>query len=91
MNSCDGSRLFCQIGLGISPIKQRPHNVPQKQLDLRRSALKNERSGSAQKRPDSVPKQLFATHRENQGCVCNMRFFVRSLTLLLFFDVTLMD
>eukprot|EP00750_Incisomonas_marina_P016554 INCI19172.1.p1 GENE.INCI19172.1~~INCI19172.1.p1 ORF type:complete len:508 (-),score=110.83 INCI19172.1:166-1689(-) len=55
------------IGLGISPIKQRPHNVPQKQLDLRRSALKNERSGSAQKRPDSVPKQLFATHRENQG------------------------
>lgn len=58
---------YCQIGLGISPIKQRPHNVPQKQLDLRRSALKNERSGSAQKRQDGVPKQLFATHRENQG------------------------
>ena len=57
------------IGLGISPIKQRPHNVPQKHIDLRRSAIKSDRKniGSRKKKPDTVPKQLFATHKDENG------------------------
>jgi len=72
-----GSRL--QVGLGISPIKQRPHNVQQKQLDLRRSVVQQERVGTGlHQQSDQVPKQLFATHQGNAGSVCLCRVCARN-------------